>query len=402
MASSENTDGRSSAENLVKLEAEYKKDKARVKSSFSRAKNRLIGLLDQQELPSRNEVQDACRRMDSCAELATDVLTNFSEFYIRVNEMQKSMRVSNEAEKLEDEYSSAYEAATEYLQSRQDERSSVTSDILSINMIEQINISETNERERPRIQRQDEVGTVISNNTSETTHETESERRNRNVRVGGFDKRHSHMTHTGQESHSKYEQSKMDITRRQTSLSGLDPHIAPFEPTHTCNREAPSIGQDLWRQLKRVQISVFHGDKRKYQSWKAAFLACIDNAPATAEYKLLQLRQYLSGEALQVIENSGHSATAYEAAKERLERKYGGQRRQIAAYLEDLDNFKQVRTGNAKDLEKFADLLDIAIINLQEAGQDHELENGSLYTKLQRKLSESMLPRYHRGYLKTT
>ena len=264
-----------------------------------------------------------------------------------------------------------------------------------------MNISETNERERPGIQRQDEVGTVISNNTSETTHETaraaqnsiptESEHRNRNVRVGGFDERHSHMTHTGQESHSKYEQSNMDITRRQTSLSGLDPHIAPFEPTHTCN-----VRQDLWRQLKRVQIPVFHGDKRKYQSWKAAFLACIDNAPATAEYKLLQLRQYLSGEALQVIENLGHSATAYEAAKERLEQKYGGPRRQIAAYLEDLDNFKQVRTGNAKDLEKFADLLDIAIINLQEAGQDHELGNGSLYTKLQRKLSESMLPRYHR------
>ena len=75
------------------LEAEYKKDKAREKSSFSRAKNRLIGLLDQQELPSRNEVQDVCRRMNSCAELATDVLTNFSEFYIRINEMQKSMRV---------------------------------------------------------------------------------------------------------------------------------------------------------------------------------------------------------------------------------------------------------------------------------------------------------------------
>ena len=118
MASSENTDGRSSAENIVKLEAEYKKDKVRVRSSFSWAKNRLIGLLDQQELPRRNEVQDACRRMDSCAELATDVLKTFSEFYIRINEMQKCMRVSNEAEKLDDEYSSTYEAATGYLQSR--------------------------------------------------------------------------------------------------------------------------------------------------------------------------------------------------------------------------------------------------------------------------------------------
>ena len=60
-----------------------------------------------------------------------------------------------------------------------------------------------------------------------------------------------------------------------------------------------------------------------------------------------------------------------------------------------------MRTGNAKDLEKFADLLDIAIINLQEAGQDHELGDGSLYTKLQRKLSEPMLARYHRWVFET-
>ena len=85
-----------------------------------------------------------------------------------------------------------------------------------------------------------------------------------------------------------------------------------------------SIGQDLWKQLKRVQIPAFSGDKRAYQSWKAAFIACIDNAQAAAEYKLLQLRQYLSGEALKVKDNLGHSALAYEAAKEKLERKYGG------------------------------------------------------------------------------
>ena len=36
------------------------------------------------------------------------------------------------------------------------------------------------------------------------------------------------------------------------------------------------------------------------------------------------------------------------------------------------------------------------MINLQEAGQNHELGAGSLYTKLQRKLPESMLACYHR------
>ena len=105
-------------------------------------------------------------------------------------------------------------------------------------------------------------------------------------------------------------------------------------------------------------------------------------------------RQYLSGEALKVIDSLGHSATAYEAAKESLERKFGGKRRQIALYLEELEQFRQIRPGNA--IEEFADLLDIAMINLQEAGHHYELGDGSLYNKLQRKIPETMLARYHR------
>ena len=97
-----------------------------------------------------------------------------------------------------------------------------------------------------------------------------------------------------------------------------------------------------------------------------------------------------------MIESLGHSATAYEAAKERLERKFGGRRRQIALYLEELEQFRQIRPGNAKDIEEFADLLDIAMINLQEAGHHHELGDGSLYNKLQRKIPETMLARYQR------
>ena len=121
------------------------------------------------------------------------------------------------------------------------------------------------------------------------------------------------------------------------------------------------------------------GDKITYQSWKATFLVCIDSATTTGKYKLLQVRQQSIGEALKVIENLGHSSTAYDAAKERLERKYGRRSRQTAIYLEELEQFRQIRPGNAGDLDKFADLLDIAIINLKETDQTHELSNGSLY-----------------------
>jgi len=47
-----------------------------------------------------------------------------------------------------------------------------------------------------------------------------------------------------------------------------------------------------------------------------------------------------------VIKSLGYSSTAYEAAKERLERKFGGDRRQVALYLEEIDSFRPVRSGN--------------------------------------------------------
>ena len=100
------------------------------------------------------------------------------------------------------------------------------------------------------------------------------------------------------------------------------------------------------------------------------------------EYKLLQLRQYLTGEALKTIEQLGHTAASYEAAKQRLDRKYGGIRRQIACQMEQIDEFKPVRYGNAKKIEKFADLLDITVINLKKDQRYEELGYGSLYLKL--------------------
>ena len=80
-----------------------------------------------------------------------------------------------------------------------------------------------------------------------------------------------------------------------------------------------------------------------------------------------------------VIENLGHSAAAYEAAKSRLERKYGGKQRALTLRLEELNAFKPVREGNERDLEKFSELLDGIVVNLKDANQEAELGNGSLY-----------------------
>lgn len=55
-----------------------------------------------------------------------------------------------------------------------------------------------------------------------------------------------------------------------------------------------------------------------------------------------------------------------------------------------------MKEENARSLEKFADLLDVAVVNISESDGLDDLKNGSLYLRLQKKLPDSMLTRYHR------
>ena len=136
---------------------------------------------------------------------------------------------------------------------------------------------------------------------------------------------------------------------------------------------------DVFKHLKDIKIPTFSGDKTTYATWKAAFSVCVDKQPLSAELKLLQLRQCLSGPPLKSIEAYGYSAAAYTAALKRQDLKYGGARRQTAVHMEALHKFTTLRENKPKDLEKFADFLQVAVINLQDAGKSQELEAGTFY-----------------------
>ena len=152
---------------------------------------------------------------------------------------------------------------------------------------------------------------------------------------------------------------------------------------------------DHLKMMSRLSLPKFSGNKHAFESWHAAFMECVDKSDVPPEHKLLRLRDCLEGEALQSIQQLGYSGTAYRLAMDRLLHKYGGVRRQLTIRMEQLDKFKQVRDGNAKDLESFAELLDVLIVNLTEAGCTTELGGGSLYITLQRKLNEPLFVKYH-------
>ena len=86
---------------------------------------------------------------------------------------------------------------------------------------------------------------------------------------------------------SEYHTPKKSVKREvesTTSSAGVKYHSTPKPKSMVTSSE---IDADMWKQLKLVSIPVFHGDKSNYESWKAAFTACVDNAPVTPEYKLI-------------------------------------------------------------------------------------------------------------------
>ena len=160
----------------------------------------------------------------------------------------------------------------------------------------------------------------------------------------------------------------------------------------------PSTDEEssIFSSLKKVSLPVFSGDIKEFNNWANAFSACIDKSPLSSEAKLLHLRKYLAGDAAKVLEGVGHSHEAYELAKQRLGRRYGGERRKITIFLDEVENFHRIKPGNALELEKFANLLDILIINLKESQLTQELGSGILYLKLQQKLHKGLLSSLHR------
>ncbi|XP_065186610.1 uncharacterized protein LOC135817366 [Sycon ciliatum] len=158
----------------------------------------------------------------------------------------------------------------------------------------------------------------------------------------------------------------------------------------------PGGATSPWTHMQRIEIPTFAGDKRSFEAWWAAFSACVDKSPVSPECKMLRLRQYLSGEPLRTIKSLGYTAASYEAAKDMLTRKYGGERRRLAIQLEEIEEMRPIREGKPRELQQFAELLMVATVQLKEAGRHAELLVGTLYHSLMKKLDERIIARYHR------
>ena len=144
-------------------------------------------------------------------------------------------------------------------------------------------------------------------------------------------------------------------------------------------------------------MPTFSGDKTKFEYFWTAFESIVDDSDEPAKYKMIRLKACLQGKAEESISKLGFSEEAYEEAKKTLKRRFGGERRQLQNYLEEVKRIKSIQEGNVHELEKFADTLASTVVTLREHGRWSELDPGSLlYTVVLEKIPKSMLSRFYR------
>ena len=63
------------------------------------------------------------------------------------------------------------------------------------------------------------------------------------------------------------------------------------------------------------------------------------------------------------MEGLGYSHRVYEAAKPRLNRKYGGNKRQVQAHIDKLSKMRPINADNPRELEQFADIVERTVVS---------------------------------------
>ena len=176
-------------------------------------------------------------------------------------------------------------------------------------------------------------------------------------------------------------------------------------PTHTTDEQfnsspihmtSASGNSVLNRHLKPLKVPDYDGNKAKFEQFWNLFESLVDKSNEPVSIKMARLRQSLSGRALEAIRGLGVSVHEYNEAKEILKSKFGGQRRQLRGYMDELENMPTIRNNDVDTFEKFADLVRVTVVKLEAEGRSGELGDGALHSLLVKKLSERQVETYSR------
>ena len=103
--------------------------------------------------------------------------------------------------------------------------------------------------------------------------------------------------------------------------------------------------------MKPIKVPEFEGDKAKFEDYWGLFTSLVDAGDQPVNAKMVRLRQSLKGKALEAIRSLGVSEAEYNEAKEILQSKFGGRRRQLQLYLDQLESMNPLKIVMCKVLK---------------------------------------------------
>ena len=141
--------------------------------------------------------------------------------------------------------------------------------------------------------------------------------------------------------------------------------------------------------LEPIKIPKFSGQAAQYEQFRAAFKVFVDeNRQISMMEKMIRLRGYLEGEAFQAVEGLTFSESDYQAALRILDKRFGGQDRQMKERLRALRSQNPIEPGDGNAMRRFADVLTATILSLKNMGDEHEIFSETLFEDVFRKLPE--------------
>lgn len=181
----------------------------------------------------------------------------------------------------------------------------------------------------------------------------------------------------------------------EQSLQQTPPPKSPYSihsPGSSHSHHSSSCNQ----RLKPLKVPVFSGEKSKFEDFWEMFLSLVDQSEEPPNMKMARLRQSLSGTAFEAIRGLGVTEPEYNEAKKILQSKFGGERRKLQAYMDQIEQMPPLKSTDVKSFERFADLVRIAVVKLQAEGRDGELGEGTFHSLLVKKLADRQVESYSR------
>ncbi|CAC5421527.1 unnamed protein product [Mytilus coruscus] len=188
----------------LQLEDLKKKEKAKAKSAFTKTRHSLLQILEE-DFPDREEIKVFQEKLINAEEKAMDIMGNIYDEYKLKNDILNVKKTTKETEKMEEEFTDAENECRDYLIESK-VGSSVSSSVSRIS--KRANVNSGNKVESRPINKEKEVKPEFEQTTKEENN---------------------------------------DKQLNETKFSS-------------------ELGQDMWKQLKRVSIPVFTGNERNYQS----------------------------------------------------------------------------------------------------------------------------------------